>query len=139
MKQDRIDEILETDLGKEIADFVNDWEAILRTIRGADTNLIQNWGSKYLKVVAESGDARWVVGFINHATGDVLKAASFNAPAKGARGHVSEGANRVLNVATGNVHTLWDVRRRGSNVPGVASSMVAPTPTTQAVTSDTDG
>ena len=46
-------------------------------------------GQKYIKIYdVERGSRRAIHAFIDKMTGDVLKAASFNAPAKGARGNV---------------------------------------------------
>lgn len=49
-------------------------------------------GRKFAKVVE---DDRSVFCFIDLATGDLLKSASYNVPAKGARGHISNGAREV--------------------------------------------
>jgi hypothetical protein len=46
-------------------------------------------GKKYLKIVA-NGSVRF---FVDAATGDIFKAASFAAPAKGARGNVLSDNN----------------------------------------------
>lgn len=48
-------------------------------------------GKKYAKVTTD----RSVFCFVDLATGDILKAAGYNAPAKGARGHISNGAADV--------------------------------------------
>jgi hypothetical protein len=47
-----------------------------------------DFGRKYVKVVAERGGSKHVHSFIDLQTGDVLKAASWNAPAKYARGTI---------------------------------------------------
>ena len=46
-------------------------------------------GPKYIKVFnTEMGQKRSIADFIDKSTGDILKPASYNAPAKGARGNV---------------------------------------------------
>ena len=53
-------------------------------------------GSRYVKLVVMNYDdtkVASVFGFIDRATGNVLKAASFNAPAKGVRGNVFDADN----------------------------------------------
>jgi hypothetical protein len=50
-------------------------------------------GKKFAKIV--EGRRGGVFCFVDLATGDILKAAGYNAPAKGARGHISNGAADV--------------------------------------------
>ena len=45
-------------------------------------------GPKYLKVIRCSGKSKSVAAFINRENGDIMKAASWNAPAKHARGNI---------------------------------------------------
>ena len=45
-------------------------------------------GSKFLRIVSKSGGSRSVYCFVNKLNGDILKAAGYKAPAKGARGSV---------------------------------------------------
>ena len=47
-----------------------------------------NWGRKYAKIV-RANPQRSVYGFVNIETGEVLKAASWKAPAKWARGNIN--------------------------------------------------
>lgn len=48
-------------------------------------------GSRFVKIVkVEAGGSRSVHSFIDRANGDILKAASYRAPAKHARGNVFE-------------------------------------------------
>jgi hypothetical protein len=44
--------------------------------------------SKYTKIIEDHGNQRMVFGFVDNATGDIYKAAGWNAPAKHARGNV---------------------------------------------------
>ena len=50
-------------------------------------------GKKYVKIVRSDGGSRSVHSFIDKATGDVLKPASWNAPAKHARGNLHDEHN----------------------------------------------
>lgn len=45
-------------------------------------------GSKNLRIVCTSGGSRSVYCFVSKETGDILKAAGWKAPAKGARGSI---------------------------------------------------
>lgn len=45
-------------------------------------------GKKFIKISKTDGAGRSVYAFVEVATGDVLKAASWAAPAKGARGNI---------------------------------------------------
>ena len=47
-------------------------------------------GSKYHKIISTEGNRHRVFAFINKATGDILKPASFMAPAKHARGNIHD-------------------------------------------------
>ena len=50
-------------------------------------------GNKYAKMIAH--DSGSIFCFVDLATGDILKAASFAAPAKGVRGNIANGAGDV--------------------------------------------
>jgi hypothetical protein len=58
--------------------------------------LTVSFGKRYVKVIAVSGDrtggGRRVYCFVDQTNGDVLKAASWKAPAKHARGNVYDKA-----------------------------------------------
>jgi len=56
--------------------------------RGNDTKLSFDKGTKYWRIVANSGGSRRVWAFLDTKTGDILKAAGWKAPAKGARGNI---------------------------------------------------
>ena len=57
-------------------------------------------GRKYFKLVADYGNQRSVHSFVDRVTGDVLKAASWNAPAKGARYNLVTGMDVLLGAVT---------------------------------------
>lgn len=50
-------------------------------------------GAKYVRVITNTGAQRLVHSFIDKDTGDVLKAATWKAPAKKARGNVFSDLN----------------------------------------------
>jgi len=50
--------------------------------------VIQKGGRKYVKLIRKSNGSESVHCFVNKENGDVLKAASFNTPAKHARGNI---------------------------------------------------
>jgi hypothetical protein len=51
-------------------------------------------GGKYARIIKED-EQHSVFCFVDLATGSILKAAGWNAPAKGARGHIDNGARDV--------------------------------------------
>jgi hypothetical protein len=51
-------------------------------------------GQKYIRIVVEKPQ-RSVFCFVDAQTGDILKAAGWKTPAKGARGHIRNGAKDV--------------------------------------------
>ena len=54
------------------------------------------WGPKYARLVRVSPGERSAYGFVNIATGDVLKAAGWSGPAKGVRGSLVAGSPNAL-------------------------------------------
>ena len=54
---------------------------------GPDLMLTVKFGRKYAKLLANNGGSAW--GFVDMATGDLLKAAGWSAPAKHARGNIA--------------------------------------------------
>lgn len=48
-------------------------------------------GGRYIRVVRNDGTSRSAHSFIDKATGDIYKAASYKAPAKGVRGNIHRG------------------------------------------------
>ena len=57
-------------------------------IDNAYTKLSITAGSKYFRIVANHGGQNSVYAFVEKATGDVLKSASWAVPAKGVRGNI---------------------------------------------------
>ncbi len=56
-------------------------------------------GRKYVRIVAKDGSgSRSVHCFVNRQNGDVLKAASWKAPAKHARGNIFDASNGLANM-----------------------------------------
>ena len=98
---------LPTETRNEIERFVAEWQEILD--RHYATNfptltpdtLSVRYGRRYAKVIGNSS----VRGFIDLTNGNVLKPASWNAPAKHARGNVSSPASETITPA-GNVPYL---------------------------------
>lgn len=58
-------------------------------------------GRKYVKLVSNRNGSRSVWCFVNKETGDILKAASWNAPAKHARGNIKQPASYANYAWTG--------------------------------------
>lgn len=50
-------------------------------------------GQRYLRIVKQDASSRSAWAFIDQYTGDVLKAASWSAPAKIARGNLADASN----------------------------------------------
>ena len=61
-----------------------------------------NFGRKYAKITADNGGSAW--GFVNMETGDLLKAASWSAPARHARGNIETAQYGRNYVWTGPVY-----------------------------------
>ena len=61
---------------------------------GVDGEFYLETGRKYYKLVHRSGKSRSVHCFINKTNGDVLKSASWNAPAKGVRYNLLDDNSR---------------------------------------------
>ena len=58
-------------------------------------------GRKYAKIVTvgSNGESASAYCFVNKENGDVLKAASWKAPAKGARGNIFDDANGLARIS----------------------------------------
>ena len=56
------------------------------------TTLLIDPGSRYVKIIRESHGSHSVHGFIDTTNGDILKAATWKAPAKHARGNINDPA-----------------------------------------------
>jgi hypothetical protein len=78
-----------------ILDRVNDLSQAIGTPLEAEV------GKRYIRLVIDWGGQRSVHAFVDIITGDLLKAAGWKAPAKGARGNVldDESFARTLKVA----------------------------------------
>jgi hypothetical protein len=63
---------------------------------GVDVEFYLEEGRKYYKLIYRTGISRSVHCFINKTTGDVLKSASWNAPAKGVRYNLMDDNSREL-------------------------------------------
>jgi hypothetical protein len=63
---------------------------------GVDVEFYLESGRKYYKLICKNGISRSVHCFINKTTGDVLKSASWNSPAKGVRYNLLDGNSREL-------------------------------------------
>ena len=63
---------------------------------GVEDEYYLETGRKYYKLIHKSGISRSVHCFINKTTGDVLKSASWNAPAKGVRYNLLDDNSREL-------------------------------------------
>jgi hypothetical protein len=64
--------------------------------KGVDHEYYLQEGRKYYKLIYKDGNSRSVHCFINKTTGDVLKSASWNAPAKGVRYNLLDDNSREL-------------------------------------------
>ena len=79
----------------------NDVEYHIKAIKkieenGVDSEFYLEEGRKYYKLIYKTGISRSVHCFINKTTGDVLKSASWNAPAKGVRYNLMDDNSREL-------------------------------------------
>lgn len=84
-----------SDFNAKIATFINGCQNLID-----DENLVipqvlaHRVGKKYIKIVVkEGGEDRSAFCFVNKENGDVLKPASWSAPAKGARGNIFDAHN----------------------------------------------
>jgi len=63
-------------------------EMLIEHRTGCDTMVSVDWGRRYAKLIRTESFGRSVYCFVDRTNGDVLKAASWSAPAKHARGSV---------------------------------------------------
>jgi hypothetical protein len=75
--------------------FLKAWETRLKTYYSTETTLGAEYisvssteGKKYWKILRKAGGSTCAVGFVDKATGEIFKSASFNAPAKWSRGSI---------------------------------------------------
>jgi hypothetical protein len=64
--------------------------------KGVNHEYYLETGRKYYKLICKDSNSRSVHCFINKTTGDVLKSASWNAPAKGVRYNLLDDNSREL-------------------------------------------
>ncbi len=79
----------------DIQNFVNEVQA---KVDQAGRNLVISVmkGRKYTRIVENhAGNYRSVFCFVENATGNILKSASWATPAKGVRGNIANGASQV--------------------------------------------
>lgn len=60
---------------------------------GWGTTLVAERGKRFIRIVAEGNGQRSAWAFVDTTNGDVLKAAGWKAPAKGARGNIFDSKN----------------------------------------------
>jgi hypothetical protein len=78
----------------DLTRFVRECQEIINVSYGDRApTLIVETGKKYYKLVKSEPYMRLVYGFVEIATGDVYKAASWQAPAKHVRGNVKAAAS----------------------------------------------
>jgi hypothetical protein len=82
------------DKGESVDYHINKIEEIKE--KGVDVEFYLEEGRKYYKLIHKDGISRSVHCFINKTTGDVLKSASWNAPAKGVRYNLLDDNSREL-------------------------------------------
>lgn len=68
--------------------------------------LVYSVGTRFLKVAVESGSQKSVHSFIDLATGEIFKPASWRAPADTARGNILAGSGLSALAPTGHVRYL---------------------------------
>jgi hypothetical protein len=92
-----------TVLKEDLDEFVKRWQAVVDKYH---KDMEYNWkttvsstvGKKYARIVWEDHGQRSAAGFVDLSSGDILKAASWRAPAKHARGNIfdeSQGMDAI--------------------------------------------
>ncbi len=88
------------DIDVAIKDFVKKCREIVladgRDKLGYDLEI--GGGRKYTKIIMNTGNQKMVWGFIDRTNGDVLKAATWKAPAKHPRGNLYDPYGGMLNI-----------------------------------------
>ena len=88
------------DIDIAIDSFVNKCRVLVRE-NGRDKlgyDLEIGGGRKYTKIIMNTGNQKSVWAFIDRTNGDVLKAATWRAPAKHARGNLYDPYGGMLNI-----------------------------------------
>jgi hypothetical protein len=82
---------------EQIESYVSEWNEIYqdfyqKTCPSMNPSLVINWGRKYAKIVVTRPNTPGgsVHAFIEIATGDIFKPATWASPAKHARGNISQ-------------------------------------------------
>ena len=76
---------------KEFVEFAN---KTVQTVYGnrdprlPEVKLVIQWGPRFARIVRDEGNSKSSFGFVDRTNGDILKAASWSAPAAGPRGNV---------------------------------------------------
>jgi hypothetical protein len=94
--KDYVNEEQELTLEKGLAEYMKKLDSVAAShrskfphLKDADFKFVAKKGRKYIKIVTnEHGRDASVHSFIDTQTGDLLKAASWAAPAKGSRGNI---------------------------------------------------
>ena len=89
-----------SDIDDAIKDFIKKCREIVRA-DGRDKlgyDLEIGGGRKYTKIIMNTGNQQMVWAFIDRTNGDVLKAATWRAPAKHARGNLYDPYGGMLNI-----------------------------------------
>lgn len=87
------------DFNKSLATFVSKSQALIDESGGRSSTVLEfENGKRYVKVWSGSQGNRSVWCFIDKTNGDVLKAASWKAPAKHARGNIYDPDNGMKNI-----------------------------------------
>lgn len=82
-----------SDFEAALEEFLEYWQFLsdqsyLRYENLTPAKLVPVTGPRYVKIMLDNGTSRSAAAFIDKATGDILKAASWSAPAKHARGNI---------------------------------------------------
>lgn len=98
---------LQQSVEERINGFVHQLQAMVNDYYAANLKTLPpptisvEWGRKYARIVKDTGGSKSVHSFIDITSGDILKAASWAAPAKKARGSVFDanyGVGSAVNV-----------------------------------------
>lgn len=86
-----------TDFEQKMKNFIYGLEHIFNNNRARPNRVVANDGKRYIKIVTEDTDPAFkgqsAYCFIDKENGDVLKPASWRAPAKHARGNIFDSSN----------------------------------------------
>jgi len=77
-------------------EIVSKWDEMRKNVYPATLHI--NQGSRYIKIVRKDISSKSVWAFVDKINGDVLKPASWSAPAKHARGNIFDEHNGLKNI-----------------------------------------